>query len=296
MLQEWIGREEQADDEVALACARRVAALLDRSAQEIRRGTAIPGHWYVMLFAPTAPQSALGPDGHPAKGQFLPPVPLPRRMFAGRRTWFHLPLNIGEAVTRVSRIQAITPKQGRSGEMCFVTVRHEISSPAGLALVEEQDIVYRGEQPAGAPAKEAKAAASGSAEGKAAASTPAAAAEEPAEWTRSFEPNATTLFRYSAITFNGHRIHYDLPYTREVEGYPNLVVNGGLTTLMLWDLVAEKTGRAIKSSASKNLKALFVGQPVLLNARMSGPDQISVWAQNSAGERAIEASIELGAA
>ena len=280
MLQKWIGRQEQADDEVALAGARRMAALLDQPAQEIKRGTAIPAHWYVMLFAPTAPQSALGPDGHPAKGQFLPPVPLPRRMFAGRRSWFHRPLVVGDEATRVSRIQAITPKQGRSGEMCFVTVRHEISVPAGLAVVEEQDIVYRGEQPAGNAPKTAVAA-------------PALVAEEKADWTRTFEPNPTTLFRYSAITFNAHRIHYDLPYTKDVEGYPNLVVNGGLTTLMLWDLVTAQTGRAIKSSVSKNLKALFVGQPMLLNGRMTGPDAVSVWALNSTGERAIEAAVEL---
>ncbi|HEX4327137.1 MAG TPA: MaoC family dehydratase N-terminal domain-containing protein [Burkholderiales bacterium] len=283
MLQEWIGREETADDEVALAGSRRMAALLNQPAQEIKRGGKVPAHWYVMLFTPTAPQSGLGPDGHPAKGQFLPPVPLPRRMFAGRRSWFHMPLAIGDEVKRVSRIQAITPKTGRSGEMVFVTVRHELSVPTGVAVVEEQDIVYRAEQPVGAAKADAK---------------PEAAKpdEEKAEWTRSFEPTPTTLFRYSAITFNAHRIHYDLPYTQGTEGYPNLVVNGGLTTLMLWDLVTAQTGRVLKSSNSKNLKPLFVGQPIALNARISGPNQVSAWAINAKGERAIEAQLELEAA
>ncbi len=130
MLEEWIGREEKAHDEVTAPAVRRLAALLDLSPDHYRRGTTIPGPWYVVLFGPEARQSTLGPDGHPAKGQFLPPVPLPRRMFAGRRVWFHAPLAIGDEVSRVSRIKAITPKQGRSGAMCFVTVRHEIAAPA----------------------------------------------------------------------------------------------------------------------------------------------------------------------
>lgn len=281
MLQEWIGREETADDEIALAGSRRMAALLNQAANEIKRGGQVPAHWYVMLFTPTAPQSQLGPDGHPAKGQFLPPVPLPRRMFAGRRSWFHMPLTIGDEIRRVSRIQSITPKTGRSGEMVFVTVRHEMSVPAGLAVVEEQDIVYRAEQSAAAKA-DAK---------------PEAVKidEEKGEWMRVFEPNPTTLFRYSAITFNGHRIHYDLPYTQNTEGYPNLVVNGGLTTLMLWDLVTSQSGRALKSSDSRNLKPLFVGQPISLNAQRTGDNTVTAWAINAKGERAVEAKLELEA-
>ena len=135
MLNEWIGKQERADDEVTLPAVRRLAALLD-SPQEFRRGDAIPGGWYCILFNPTTGQSGLGADGHPAKGQFLPPVPLPRRMFAGRRISFHERLRIGDEVSRVSTVQGITPKQGRSGEMCFVTVRHEISGPRGLAVHE----------------------------------------------------------------------------------------------------------------------------------------------------------------
>jgi len=284
MLQEWIGREETAEDEVPLKTARQMAALLNLDAQAYKRGGAIPAQWYVMLFTPTTPQTGLGPDGHAAKGQFLPPVTLPRRMFAGRRTWFHQPLVIGEEVRRVSRILSITPKTGRSGEMVFVTVRHEISAGTGLAVVEEQDIVYRQEVAPGAKA-EAKPAAPAS-----------AAAEEKPDWTGSFEPSTTTLFRYSAITFNGHRIHYDLPYTQGTEGYPNLVVNGGLTTLMLWNFVAGKTGRALKSSDSRNLKPLFVDQAIALNARATGPNEISAWAVNAKGERAVEAKLELEAA
>jgi 3-methylfumaryl-CoA hydratase len=284
MLDEWIGRQEQADDEVSLTGARRLAALLDRPV-ELKAGGVIPAHWYVMLFTPTAPQSQLGPDGHPRKGQFLPPVPLPRRMFAGRRCWFKAPLNIGDAMTRVSRIQAITPKTGRSGQMCFVTVRHEISNPKGVAVIEEQDIVYRGEA-------QAQADAPANAE---AAAKPEAAPRTP-EWTQAFNPDTTTLFRYSAITFNAHRIHYDAAYARDTEGYPGLVVNGGLTTLALWDFVIARTGRAIKSSIGRNLKPLFAGDNITLAARTLEDGKLAAWAVNGQGATAVELSLELGAA
>ena len=150
-LQEWIGRQQQASDEVSLAAIKRLAALLDVPLRPYRRGDAIPKGWYVVLFTPEERQSLLGPDGHPHKGQFIPPVSLPRRMFAGRRVEFHDVLRIGDEVNRLSRIARIEPKQGRSGKMCFVTVRHEISGPRGLAVVEEHDIVYREEPKPGAP-------------------------------------------------------------------------------------------------------------------------------------------------
>jgi 3-methylfumaryl-CoA hydratase len=277
MLEDWIGREERAYDEVTAPAVRRFAALLDLPPDAYRRGTAIPGPWYVVLFGPEARQSTLGPDGHPAKGQFLPPVPLPRRMFAGRRVSFHAPLVIGDDVTRVSRIQAITPKQGRSGAMCFVTVRHEIAGPRGLAVVEEQDLVYREATPA-APEK------------RAAAPAPQL---PPPDWTKAVTPDPTMVFRYSAITYNAHRIHYDAAYTREKEGYPDLVVNGGLTTSLLWELARSQTGTEIKSSASRNVKALFVGHPATLYGRRAEGGKVRVWALDGAGDLALDAELEM---
>jgi 3-methylfumaryl-CoA hydratase len=277
MLEEWIGREENAHDEVTAPAVRRFAALLDLSPDEYRRGTTIPGPWYVVLFGPEARQSSLGPDGHPAKGQFLPPVPLPRRMFAGRRVWFHAPLAIGDEVNRVSRIQAITPKQGRSGAICFVTVRHEISGPRGLAVVEVQDLVYR-EATLAAPEK------------RDAAPAPQGA---PPDWMRAVTPDPTMVFRYSAITFNAHRIHYDAAYTREKEGYPDLVVNGGLTTSLLWEFARAQTGMAIRSSASRNVKALFVGRPVTLCGRRAEHGKVRVWVLDADGALALDAELEL---
>jgi 3-methylfumaryl-CoA hydratase len=279
VLRDWIGREEETHDEVTAPAVRRFAALLDLSPDDYRRGTTIPGPWYVVLFGPEARQSALGPDGHPAKGQFLPPVPLPRRMFAGRRVWFHAPLAIGDEVSRVSRIQAITPKQGRSGAMCFVTVRHEMTGPRGLAVVEEQDLVYREAAPAAPEKREA-------------APPPQL---PPPDWTTAVTPDPTMVFRYSAITFNAHRIHYDAGYAREKEGYPDLVVNGGLTTSLLWELARSRTGREIESSASRNVKALFVGRPVTLSGRADG-GQVRVWALDADGALALDAELEMSPA
>src|SRR3712207_2336533 len=142
-LQGWIGREEVAEDEASLVLLRRLAALLDQDPARIRRGGPMPEGWHVVLFGPLARQSRLGPDGHPMKGEFLPPVSLPRRMFAGRRTWFNAPIAIGADLRRVSRIAAITPKAGRSGRMIFVTIRHGIESAGRECVVEEQDLVYR---------------------------------------------------------------------------------------------------------------------------------------------------------
>jgi len=277
MLNEWVGRQDSAEDEVALSAVRRLAALLDSPAPDsqpqFRRGDPLPHGWYVMLFGPTTRQSGLGPDGHPAKGQFLPPVPLPRRMFAGRRVSFHAPLLVGEDVSRVSTIQSITPKQGRSGEMCFVTVRHEISGERGLAIIEEQDIVYRGET-------------------QASPKTDTPREERTAQWSRSWTPDEVSLFRFSAITYNGHRIHYDLPYTRETEGYPGLIVNGGLTTLMLWELATSSTKKELKLSSSRNLRPLFVGRKVTLCGRAEN-EKVLLWACDDQGSKALEAKVEL---
>jgi len=276
-LQQWLGKTQEQTDVVGLASARQMAALLNRQGQALQRGDCIPAHWYAMLFAPIAPQSSLEADGHLRKGDFLPPVPLPRRMFAGRRVRFHRALRIGDAVARTSRIAAIQPKTGRSGEMCFVTVIHEITGLSGMLLTEEQDIVYRGVAAEGAPISV-----------KPVEPAPAA------QFSATFTPDPTHLFRYSAITFNAHRIHYDSAYAIGTEGYPGLVVNGGLTTLMLWDFFVGHTGRTMLASRSRNLKALFVNRPVTLCARIEPmADQALIWALDQAGEMAVRIELEL---
>jgi len=281
-LQAWVGREESAEDEVTRPAARRMAALLDMAAFAGRRGDALPTGWYVLLFAPTERHSGLAVDGHPAKGGLLPPVPLPRRMFAGRRVEFRDQLRIGDEVGRVSRVQSIAPKTGRSGQMCFVTVRHEISSPRGLAVIEEQDIVYREKSKAGATVAQREAA--------------PAVAPPAAPWSRTLTPDPTLLFRYSALTYNAHRIHYDTAYARGTEGYPDLVVNGGLTTLLLWEMAKQQTGREIGRSATRNVKALFVNRALTLCGGPAEYGRLLLRALDADGAPAIEAELEMAAA
>ncbi|MCO6416316.1 MaoC family dehydratase N-terminal domain-containing protein [Siccirubricoccus sp. KC 17139] len=277
-LQEWIGRSEVVEDEASLTLLRRLAALLDQDPMALQRGAPMPEGWHVVLFGPLARQSGLGPDGHAAKGEFLPPVPLPRRMFAGRRTWFNAPIAIGAEVRRVSRIAAITPKEGRSGKMIFVTIRHGIESEGRECVVEEQDLVYRdaatpGAKPAEAPLPE----------------LPADAVRE------SFTPDTTLLFRYSAATNNGHRIHYDADYARQVEGYPALVVNGGITTTKLTELAKRLLPGPVAKVTTRAGRPLFVGREVTLAAQRKAPGKLRLWALDDGGRLAFETLAECAA-
>ncbi len=215
-LSEWIGRGETRHDVVTVAPLVALAGLLDRDDPPPKAGDAAPplAHW--LYFLPAYRISEAGPDGHALKGSFMPPVPLPRRMWAGSRMEFVRPLAVGEKVTRVSTIKDVAMKEGRSGSLVFVTVRHEVSDAGGLVLTDEHDIVYRGES------------------ALAAKDTPAPTDEA---WRREIDPDPVLLFRYSAVTFNSHRIHYDQPYTTKVEGYPGLVVHGPLIATLLVDLL-----------------------------------------------------------
>ena len=234
---EWIGRTQEREDVVTAPPLIALAALLDRDDPPPREGDAAPplAHW--LYFLPAYRQSQAGPDGHAARGEFLPPVPLPRRMWAGSRLEFLKPLYVGRRIRSVSRITDVVPKQGRSGALVFVTVRHEVSDESGLAVTDEHDIVYRGE-------------AAGTA-----AITPAPASSA---WQREIHPDPLLLFRYSAVTFNGHRIHYDHPYATQVEGYPGLVVHGPLIATLLLDLLRrEAPGVMLKTYAFRALRPLF---------------------------------------
>ncbi|WP_431270580.1 FAS1-like dehydratase domain-containing protein [Dankookia sp. P2] len=277
-LQGWIGREEVAEDEASLVLLRRLAALLDQDPAVIRRGAPIPEGWHVALFGPLARQSGLGPDGHAALGEFLPPVPLPRRMFAGRRTWFQAPVAIGAEVRRISRITAITPKSGRSGRMIFVTIRHGIESAGRECVVEEQDLVYREATTPGAPAAE-----------------PASPALPDGATRETFVPDTTLLFRYSAVTYNGHRIHYDADYARGTEGYPALVVNGGITTTKLTELAKRHLPGPLRKVTTRAGRPLFVGREVTLACHLEAPGRARLWALDDAGRLAFECVAEYAA-
>ncbi|HEX9647158.1 MAG TPA: MaoC family dehydratase N-terminal domain-containing protein, partial [Alphaproteobacteria bacterium] len=206
----WIGKSRETEDLIAPFQARAMAATLDH-ARAPAEGDALPPGWHWLYFPDTPRPGALGPDGHEARGGFLPPIPLPRRMWAGNRLVFHQPLRVGERARRHSVIERIERKEGRAGALAFVTVHHRYSGAAGLALEEWHDIVYRAEPAPGA------------------ALPPGKGAPAKARWRREITPDEVLLFRYSALTFNGHRIHYDYPYVTGEEGYEGLIVHGPLT-------------------------------------------------------------------
>jgi 3-methylfumaryl-CoA hydratase len=268
-LQGWIGRTREQEDEITRPALRRIAALLDR-ADEFPIEAPIPPHWYAMFFPDIAPQSQIGEDGHPRRGDFLPPVALPRRMFAGRRMRFLRPLRVGDTAAKHSEIVAITPKRGRSGEMVFVTIRHTVTVAGEPIITDEQDVVYREAATKGAPPP---------------APTPALA---DAAWSERVIPSTVLLFRYSAITYNAHRIHYDADYVRGTEGYPGLVVNGGLTLLLLLEAAIRNVGRTPRGVAVRNIRPLYCGDAVTLAG-----SEAAAWAADGSGALAVSAELEL---
>jgi len=223
-LKAWIGRTETIEDQASAGQMAGLAALLDHVLPPWRPGEVPPlGHW--LYFLARARQSEIDADGHPRRGAFLPPVELPRRMWAGSRVAFRTSIEIGAAMTRRSTILDVRAKTGASGEMVFVTVRHEIATAKGTVLTEEQDIVFR-EAPRSPRTL------------RAVGETPvpnAQPAVAPGEFVRRVTPDPTQLFRFSALTFNAHRIHYDRDYCKNVEGYPGLVVQGPFTAMLLMD-------------------------------------------------------------
>ena len=274
-LKKWIGEKETDVDYVTIPTVHRLSATLDREDRMPRIGDPLPIGWHQILFPRVVRHAQVGADGHPARGDFLPPVPLPRRMFAGKRTTFHAPLQIGDEVRRESVILSVTPKQGRTGQMVFVTVKTDISSPRGLAITEEQDIVYREEPDPNAPPP------------------PPQKAPGRAVWTHKVTPDPVMLFRYSALTFNGHRIHYDHPYVTEVEKYPDLVMNGGLTTLLVVELARTHGSTPLTAIASRNVRALFVNREITLCGEPSADNKSAVlWAEDDTGAVALSGEAE----
>ena len=262
----WVGRSERRTDLVAPAPLAALAATLDRHDPEPAPGTAIEplAHWLYTL--PTTPHGDLGPDGHARRGGFLPPVPLPRRMWAGSRLEFLEPIRVGDEIQRVSRIVKVDAKDGRSGPLVFVTVRHETTSARGLARIEEQDIVYRDTPAAGSP--------------------PAPPTPAPAEvgFSRRIVPDPVLLFRYSALTFNGHRIHYDRRFCEEVEGYPGLVVHGPLIATLLVDLLRRERPKArLQRFAFTALRPTFDLHPFDVCGRDEGSSVFALWGRDHEG-------------
>ncbi|MCC7319678.1 MAG: MaoC family dehydratase N-terminal domain-containing protein [Rubellimicrobium sp.] len=276
-LRTWIGREELRRELLTEALAERFSATFDLEGA-VAEGDPAPALIHLCLAPPAAPTAGLGPDGHPARGGFLPPVPLPRRMWAGGAFVFRDLIRIGEMVTRRSIIRDVVVKQGRSGPLCFVTVDHRIDSGGRPVIEERQDIVYRGED-AGPDANRANPA-------PAPVPVPVPAARGAAHVV--ITPTPALLFRYSALTFNGHRIHYDNPYARRDESYPGLVVHGPMQATMLVQLALRLRGRCPARFDFRSLSPLFDDAPFALNAAADG-EGLRLWTAREGGPVAMEA-------
>jgi len=276
-LREWLGRTESRIDEVTRTPIAALSATLDRDDPAPREGDALPPLWHWLYFLPVHRQSELGPDGHAARGGFLPPVPLPRRMWAGGRLSFHRPLRVGDEIARESQIADISYKEGRTGPLVFVLVKHEIGNGDGIAISEEHDIVYRDNPKPDDPVVKP------------------IHARSDHDWTREIHPDDVLLFRYSALTFNGHRIHYDRRYVTEVEGYPGLIVHGPLIATLLVDLLRRNMPDAtVKQFTFRAVKPVFDIAPFSVCGKVEADGKsVVLWAKDASGALCMDASATL---
>ena len=269
----WVGRSETVHDSIGPTPVQALAATLDHPAAPVPSGAPLPPLWHWLFFLPLHRQSDIGVDGHAQRGGFMPPVPLPRRMWAGSQLEFLAPVRVGDAVARTSTIADVTQKAGRSGKLVFVKVRHELrcNGAADPALIEFHDIVYR----------EAKQATD--------VEPPPVAAPTGAVWQRTVVPDDVLLFRYSALTFNGHRIHYDRKYVTEVEGYLGLIVHGPLIATLLMDLLRRQApGAEVASFKFKAVRPTFDLNPFQLNGQRDA-NTVKLWAQDHEGWLTMDA-------
>jgi len=264
-LQNWVGRSETSHDHISHNLVKRLAATLNEPAPA--PGDALPLLWHWAFFQEPVGEPGLGADGHPARGGFLPPADNRNRMWAGGRLTFNQPLRVDAQVTRRSTILDVQEKHGRTGSLLFVTVQHEYVQDGQCALVEEQDIVYREPTP------------------------PKLSGTDPlpqGEWQQAVQPTPTLLFRYSAVTFNGHRIHYDWPYVTETEGYPGLVVHGPLiATLNLRAFVQAHPHAQVRRFSFRGVRPLICPDAFEVGGRLLGDGTAQVWAGNGAGQAQV---------
>lgn len=269
---DWIGRREVVRDQVTEVPARALAATLNRTDLTFDRGAPLPGLWTWLYFLPLAPMAEVGSDGHPKRGGFLPPVDLPRRMWAGSRCKFHSPVRIGDEVERISTISKVAEKEGKTGLMVFVTVRHEISAGGRLSVEEEHDIVYIQIPDRFVP--------------------PAPIPFAAPDWREEVKVDPVLLFRFSALTFNGHRIHYDRSYTVDVEHYPGLVVHGPLQAVLLFNAATRRhPGRTPARFDFRGMRPLFDFDAITLNGRTSEDGGLDLCTATAEGGAAMQATL-----
>jgi 3-methylfumaryl-CoA hydratase len=268
--QAWVGRAETVRERIAPERVAALGATLGIDG-DYSAGAGLPPGWHWIFFNPFVPRQQLGVDGHPRRGGFLPPVSLPRRMWAGGRLGYDRALTIGEEGVRESSILKVEAKSGRAGRLVFVTVRHVIGCDGTACITEEQDIVYREAAAPGTPSP---------------APSPA---PQDATWSEEVRPDTVLLFRYSALTSNGHRIHYDQHYAKSEENYPDLVVHGPLTATLLQTFAQRHDGRPLKSFEFRGMSPLFVSSPFRLEGKSDG-QALDLWASGPNGGLAMRAS------
>ena len=274
-LKTWEGRQEVVSDRLRLETAEALAATLDLDDISFAAGDPLPLSWQWLYFNPVARARDLDRDGHPKMGDFLPPVSLPRRMWAAGSMEVNRPLQMDIPAEKRSTIESVEFKQGRSGPLVFVAVRHDYWQEGQCALKEVQNIVYRGEAMGADP-------------------TPLdPPAVRTSVWSKVLTPDAVQLFRYSAVTFNAHRIHHDQAYVVDVEGYPGLIVHGPLTATLLMQFVDEKIGAGkIRTFSFRAKRPLYVNRPLTLHGNPTGR-RVDLWVTDEGGYIAMQAEVHL---
>lgn len=275
-LQSWVGRSRVVEEDIGLAAVRRIAGMLDLDPDAYRNGDPLPPHWFTMFFADVARQSDIGPDGHPKPGVFLPPIPLPRRMGAGRRVTIHDCLRIGEVASKTAEVAAIIPKQARTGFITVLTMRHTIRRAGQVIAVDEFDAIYREAVKPG---------------GRSGVTAPVPAPAE-AAWRVEKHLSAALVFRYSAVTWNAHRIHYDADYARQEEGYPATVQNGGLTMQLLLDAAVANTPGRLRGFSARLTRPIYVGDTVILAGQAPQDGKVLAWVQDRDGHLCAQLDCE----
>ncbi|TKA95587.1 acyl-CoA dehydrogenase [Cereibacter changlensis] len=270
----WLARTETREERADAWPVQGLMALLDM-VDGVTDGSAAPLLSQWLYFGPTMKQSQMGEDGHPARGGFLPPVDLPRRMWAASDIEFHAPIRLGAALTKTSKIADISMKTGASGALVFVKVENRYESKGTLLLEETQTLVYRDQPPKDAPAPAGK------------------PAPKDAAWSVRHQPDEVMLFRYSAVTFNAHRIHYDQPYATAVEGYPGVIVQGQLLATLMLEACRSKATRPIRRFGFRGVQPVFAGEIVFAEGRQT-QDGFDLWIRDEAGVLRTTGTVALG--
>lgn len=275
-LQSWVGRTREVEEDIGLGAVRRIASMLDLDPEGFRRGDVLPPHWFTLFCAETPRHSDIGTDGHPKPGVVLPPIPLPRRMGAGRRVSIPGELRIGDVAVKTAEVAAIVPKQARTGFITVLTMRHTFRVKGAVVAIEEFDAVYR---EAVKP-------------GETSTVPPPAPAPEGAAWSLEKTLTPPMVFRYSAVTWNAHRIHYDADYARAEEGYPDTVQNGGLTMQLLLDAAVANTPGKLVGFSARLTRPVYVGETISLRGRPGEGGRVLAWVQDRDGNQNAQIECE----